>query len=139
MTTTDPPGLAARIDAITRYLPVLETAGAAGRWKGGEKDEKGVIQMPWFDYSGEVISFIRACYENDWVDSSFNSVEWQDNARRYAETTDLVAGATLETVRRLLTVHLRKDRFVEGHLAWAIENGHLAAILRRFQHIRAGL
>lgn len=139
LTTGESSALGARIDAITRYLPALETPGAAGRWEGGDESEPGVIQMPWFSYSEEVLAFIQACYENDWVDSAFNWVEWQDDALRYWDSPDLLADASPQTLQRLLTVHLRKDRFVEGHLASAIENGHLAAILHRLQHIRASL
>jgi hypothetical protein len=47
--------------------------------------------------------------------------------------------ANLLTLRKLLTVHVRKDRFVEGHLARMLECGHITAILRRLREVRAGM
>jgi hypothetical protein len=40
------------------------------------------------------------------------------------------------TLRKLLTTHVRADRFVEGHLAGVLESGHMLAILRRLKDIR---
>jgi hypothetical protein len=39
-------------------------------------------------------------------------------------------------VRKLLTTHIRADRFIEGHLAGVLENGHIVAVLRRLRTIR---
>jgi len=33
--------------------------------------------------------------------------------------------ADLETIRKLLTLHVRKERFCEGHLLGMFESGHL--------------
>jgi hypothetical protein len=38
-----------------------------------------------------------------------------------------------------LTLHIRRDRFFEGHLANMIADGHIAAILRRMAAIRTEL
>ena len=43
------------------------------------------------------------------------------------------------TLARLLTAEIRRDRFVDGQLAGAIESGHISAILRRLAGIREGL
>jgi hypothetical protein len=44
--------------------------------------------------------------------------------------------ADLLTLRKLLTLHVRGDRFVEGHLASVLESGHVTDILERMQQIR---
>lgn len=43
----------------------------------------------------------------------------------------VVRSATLDEVRKLLTLHVRQDRFVEGRLRDMIANGFIAALLRR--------
>ena len=44
-----------------------------------------------------------------------------------------MADADLMTCRRLLTVHVRRNRFVEGHLGWAFDGGYFVAVLRRIE------
>ena len=46
-----------------------------------------------------------------------------------------LASADLLTLRKLLTTHIRADRFTEGHL----ESGHITAILRQLKQIRDAL
>jgi len=47
----------------------------------------------------------------------------------------LLEEADLETLRKLLTTHVRKDRFCEGHLDYMFECGHITAILERLQQL----
>ena len=46
--------------------------------------------------------------------------------------------AGLEDLCRLLTTHVRSDRFNERHLVAMYENGHVTAILRRLQEFVRG-
>lgn len=133
------PSLASQIDAITAFLAALSTPGIAGKWEGGERGRDGVITMPWFDYSEEALAFKRACYANGWVDFTFNWTQWGTEAKRHMDDADALATIDVDTARRLITAHLRADRFNEGHLASVIESGHIAAILRRLAAIRAAL
>lgn len=60
--------------------------------------------------------------------------DWVTWARE--EGAELVQGrgvdtANLDEVRRTLTAHARKDRFMEGHLIAAIEDGRVGALVRR--------
>jgi hypothetical protein len=43
---------------------------------------------------------------------------------------------TSPTLCRLYTLHVRKDRFCEGHFAAMLANGHIAALTRRLKAIR---
>ncbi|MBI2373932.1 MAG: ADP-ribosylglycohydrolase family protein [Deltaproteobacteria bacterium] len=63
----------------------------------------------------------------------FDWPSWQDEAIRYFERPEILDGADLRTVTRLLTLHVRKDRFSEGHFAAMLDNGHVQAILRRLR------
>lgn len=44
--------------------------------------------------------------------------------------------ATLKTCIKLLTLHARKERFVDGHFASMVQSGHITAILYRLSNLR---
>src|SRR5688572_6341649 len=113
-------------------------ARVAGEWQGGDKRPDGSITMPWMEYDQHVLDFIRTCGMNGWLEP-FEWVAWQPEALNFYEDPETLQTAPLETLQKLLTLHIRKDRFVEGHLANMIEDGHIAAILRRMATIRAEL
>jgi hypothetical protein len=107
----------------------------AGEWQGGQKDADGVIHMPWFDLSADASAFVAALGKGGWI-FVFDWMSWADDARRIVETDELER-ADLLTLRRLLTLLVRRDRFVEGSLGAAFESGLVARILRRLQTIAA--
>ena len=51
----------------------------------------------------------------------------------------MVELADSEPILKLLTTHVRKERFCEGHLAAMFEDGHIVALLRRLKVIREGM
>jgi hypothetical protein len=119
-----------RIDAILKYLPLFEEQDYQyGQWVGQEG------QFPYFSFSPEVDEFIGTLYKQHMI-ISFDWRSWSAEAERYQSDPDALKVADLLTLRKLLTAHVRADRFVEGHLAKVFESGHITAILRRFQQIR---
>lgn len=120
----------AAIDALLPFLPTLES----DRFRAGEWHvEEGV--MPFFSPAEEVGRFVDALYEYGWV-VSFDWPAWRDEAERYVGSPESVAGADLNTIRKLFTTHVRQDRFCEGHLSEMIRTGHVAALLRRLRELR---
>ncbi len=73
---------------------------------------------------------MHALYESGVV-YSFDWTTWQGHAQRLTENERALARASLSTLRKLLVLHVRNDRFCEGHLAEVMESGHLVGILRR--------
>jgi hypothetical protein len=64
--------------------------------------------------------------------TSFDWPTWMTGrGRELSGHPDEIGGATLEECRRLLVAHLRRDRFVTGHLRAMIDNGEVPTILRR--------
>ena len=120
-----------RIDAILPFLEQFEEAGfSVGTWR----NEPGVL--PSFDYDEAVVEFEQILYANDWVTPKFDWGEWQDVAEEYVDSPEKIKSADVVTVQKLLTTHVRKDRFCDGHLASMFENGHIVALLRRLKDIR---
>jgi hypothetical protein len=124
-----------QIEALLAFLPVMESRHA-GEWRGGDRQPDGSITMPWFQYSEQMLAFIRACSENGWVEV-FEWPAWAEEARRLHDDPATLNTADIPTIRKLLTLHIRNDRFTEGHLAAMVEDGHLAAVVRRLEQLRA--
>lgn len=90
-------------------------------------DEDG---WPPEDFVKTVSRFMDACYKNGFV-VRFNWEDWGSVAQGYVEHPTRLKEADLSEVRRLLTWHVRQNRFAKDHLAGMIARGHILAILRR--------
>jgi hypothetical protein len=97
------------ITAILKYIPIFEAENIN---------------------PDEIYSFMQVLYDNDII-YSFDWPAWEDEAEKLYENPKALASADRDTLRKLLTVHVRKDRFCEGHLAGVIRDGHVLTILKR--------
>lgn len=122
---------ARQIDAL---LPFLDRLMAEGFTRDKSHIEPSPVTGN--DLSETVDKFEKALYKHDWVKPGFNWPQWQQEAATYVDSLEKVASADVETLRRLLTTHVRKERFCEGHLAEMVQNGHIAAILSRLRELR---
>jgi hypothetical protein len=119
-----------QLDAVLEFLPIFEKLGYVfGEWHSAEG------QFPYYSMSREVMDFVQALYDQQVV-FSFDWPSWQEEAKRYVSDPEALETADVLTLRMLLTTHIRKDRFVEGHLTSMLECGHITAILRRLEKIR---
>ena len=122
-----------RLRALAAFLPRIETPHfSPGTWKGGERQEDGAIQMPWFCSSDVVEEFVKAAYDLGWV-RDFDWPEWirTEEAILLRDDPEVLATATADQLAKLLTVIIRQDRFVEGSLGEAFECGFVGSILHR--------
>ena len=116
------------INKIIEYIPYFE-----------DKDNKFYsisktdIIYP-YNYSKEIHDFERLLYDEKII-LVFDWGEWQPEAEKIYNNPDLLENADLETLRKLLTLHIRKERFYSGHLANMIKSGHILNILRRLKEI----
>jgi ribonuclease J len=106
------------VDQVLRHLPAI-------------REQKGR-----FVESDDYVRFYEALYEAGLV-IVFDWMEWTDEAQCYVDRPELIDGADLDTVCRLLTTHVRSDRFCDNHLRTMIENGHIAAVLLRLSVLMA--
>ena len=119
-----------QMDAI---LPFLDRFTADGFTVGTWHSPPG--QFPWFEFSESVSEFQQALYDNGWI-APFDWGAWQETAREYVENPGKIESADATTIQKLLTTHIRKERFCEGHLAAMFENGHIVGLLRQVQELR---
>lgn len=117
------------MEALVAFLPLFKSRGFSfGQWQSPEG------QMPFLTYSKEAEAFLEALDEHGWIEP-FDWSAWQGRAARYVREPKRVSRARLGTLRKLLTTHVRKERFCEGHLIAMFESGHLVAILERIRAI----
>ncbi len=129
-----------QLDAVLKFLPLFERKGARFVGKPGRSTEsKGVVTIELPENSRDVDRFQSAAYENHLVVTNWDWGKWQSTAEGYYKTPSRLKRASLLTVRRLLTVHLRKEHFCSGHLVDMLEQGHIQAILRRLGELRTQL
>jgi hypothetical protein len=118
------------MDAILPYLDRFTVEGfSVGTWHSPPR------QFPRFDFSDSVTEFQQALCDHGWI-KPFDWGEWQDTAWAYVEDSAKVESADTETIQKLFTTHVCKERFSEGHLAAMFENGHMVGLLRRLRQLR---
>lgn len=127
---------AKNFEAVLEFMPVLERLmpNQVVRWQGGERKEDGSITLGFPVYEPNVEGFIKSLYDHGFI-QRFNWSDWQSEAYRYVENPELVLSADLETCIKLLTTHIRKERFCEGHLADMLSSGHIRGVLRRIRQL----
>jgi hypothetical protein len=119
-----------QIDAILAFLPEFERNDFVA-----SRVEIRPGCFPFHVYAEEVEQFLSALYENGFV-SRFKWSDWQEEARQYFAQPELLRTADIQVIRKLITLHVRKERFCEGHLSVMIKSGHIAALLRRLKELR---
>ena len=124
----------AGMEEVIAVLPIFEAIAPDefARLIGSSEVTGEIPVMGHLEYHLEVYKFMDACYENGMV-LSFDWGAWSDEALRYMKDSRLVMSASLNTCMKLLTTHLRAERFCDGHLEGVLRSGHITAILRRLQ------
>jgi hypothetical protein len=124
----------AGLRVLADYAETFEPHGPIGRWRGGQADAAGVIQMPWYEYKAEVDRFVADMYAAKLV----RPVDWMSwagtpAAQRLISDPTAIGGATQDDLIFLLTTIVRGERFSDGEIAGAYERGTLLAIAERAQ------
>lgn len=119
------------LDRVLSYLPVFE------RQPSDLYEVDVAISMldPYF-YAAEVNQFIQTLYQDGFI-TPFDWTDWQQEAEAFMRHPERVQATDLETIQKLLTTHVRAERFNSGHLAHTIQTGHILVILNRLAEIRA--
>jgi len=117
------------IDMLLEFLPYFKK-----RENTFYKIDKEDIFYP-YNYSLEVQKFFNILrHEN--IIYPFDWVNWQNEAVKYFDNPCLLDDAGIKILKKLFTLHLRKERFCSGHFAEIIKSGHLVKMLERLKEIR---
>jgi hypothetical protein len=102
----------------------------AGVWSQS-KVEDGALTLPFWTPSPVVERFLAGLNERGLI-VNFDWPRWW-HGRGLARDPARIGHAGARTCLKLLTLHVRADRFTEGHLAAMFESGQIVAILRRLK------
>ena len=99
----------------------------------GDGSDESPLNVYW-SYSPRVFEFQSDLYELGFA-VDFDWGEWQAEAERLTVTPGALDDVDIVTLMKLLTVHSRTERYSEGHLASALEEGWIVAILERLRNL----
>jgi len=119
-------------NAVLEYLPYFKD-----KTNSFYTIEKGNFYDP-FRYSSKVYQFLGVLHKHNFI-VVFDHSGWQTEALKYIEDPELIESADILIIRKLLTLHVRKERFCSGHLAAAVDTGHLVKILERLEGLKTNL
>lgn len=131
---TDEQTLEQRLRALAALLPRLEAKDAAqefGQWVSSRQSKPGVWSMPYVE-DGQLERAFREAAAG-WLRPGFNWPAWAatDDARAMRRDPERLARATPDDIAHLITALIRSNRFNEGLLLDALQEGLLARIARR--------
>lgn len=129
------------VDNVVSFMPVLSSIPEEdiARWPEAKKKD-GVLVLGGLEpeYHPSVMELRKSFYDNHFI-QPFDWPRWQSTAVKIFNEPSRLSKATLKTCVKLITLHVRKDRFVGGHLGEMVRCGHIAAILRRLAELRKSL
>jgi hypothetical protein len=95
------------------------------------------VSMDPYRYSEEIEKFIDLLYSESFIMAGFDWPSWQEEAVKYFEDKSLIESADLETICKLLTTFIRKDRFSSGTVAELIDQDVFLHILKRLDQLQS--
>lgn len=127
----DEPPTREDLDAVLWHLPRLREQVEARA-----ADPEAADGLYPAKFSAAVRKVVEALFQHRFM-FPFNYQPWMDEARKLEEDRELLSKADLETLRKLVVVHWRRDYWDYDHTHWEsiAASGHLVAILDRLQEI----
>jgi hypothetical protein len=121
------------INTLVSYLPRLYEEGfePIARWEGGEKNDQGVVQMPYPIYDPLVEEFMRTTASEGWMDYGYRP----EQAYMLLKDDQAIARANLNEIKSMLTFIVRGERFSDGHWGSMISQGYVQKVLRRLAEL----
>lgn len=111
----------ANVREILTYRPMLETMNLLS----DVPPRKQVVDM--------LIAFDRL----EFVKKGFDYDAWlKEKSEDFATDLNALESADFETIRNLITAHLRIDRFVGGHLDALLAKGYFHKVLQRINELK---
>ena len=112
-------------EAVLAYRGLLDGAAIL---KGYEEEIQETGTCP------PVNAFVRMLYDNNWLINT-RWQGWADETTAFFEKPSLLCVAETETIRRILTVHVRIDRMMPGEIADIINKGYMLSIVNRIEEL----
>lgn len=129
----EPDPLDVRLRRLAGFVAVLESPGFVAATYVRPESEPGVWTMSYPRYHPEVDRLVALAYEDGWVRGEFDWGAWGKTPEALAlrDDPEALASATPDQLAKLIAVVVRQERFCEGTLAAAFEEGLVLGIVRR--------
>jgi hypothetical protein len=122
-----------RIDELLRFLAYFQSQVNEFYALTEPKDlPDGSFSSPFYEYSPEVLEFWSLAQQTCWCDPNYT----QKSIDTLIDDDNFVACADIDQIRSILTWADRGERFSEGLWAKMIDNGKIAAVLKRLETLR---
>ncbi len=128
-----------RLRALAAFLAVFDSPDFVfGRWEQPAAESDGTGYFPQFVLSPQAEAFLAEVGRGGWIIDGFDWKAWNATPEAVGlRRGDGFDRATPIALARLLTALVRQDRFVEGTLAEAHEDGLLRRIVDRAASLAA--
>jgi hypothetical protein len=103
-----------------------------------EQDGNNLVLAMHGEYHPLVEEFLQALYRHKFI-RNYDWGKWTPQAEAIYKDQRRLDRATMTTCLKLLTLHARRDRFVEGHFAAMLTSGHIIAVLKRMEELGRGI
>jgi hypothetical protein len=127
-----------RLEALAKYLPIFTAPSFSFGEAVPPKQHGDGIEKGWMRYGPEAQAFLQDAYDYGWVQGT-EWMKWMrtEEAQALAREPARMAVASIDELAKVLTVSLRRDRFMEGSLAADFESGLIARVVRRAHELSA--
>jgi hypothetical protein len=119
------------IDTLLGYLPYFSSKRA--RFGQPMRIDHGCTTFSSLTKKSQ--RFCNACYTHHFV-QPFDWHAWSREHERLVFNGDAIEELCLADIGRLLTTHLRGDRYCDQHLLGVMRSGQMRRILKRLQQLR---
>jgi hypothetical protein len=102
--------------------------------EGDDKDEDGVIRMPFHVYDKRLEDFIQEVYETDLINHNYLEVLEKHFPKR-CNIAYFIDGADFELLTAILTFYIRQERFIDGLWGTAIQQKVFYKALLRLKQL----
>ena len=121
------------LEELIALIPEMESYH--GSW--GEHDitsDGNTVFLGAYKFS-DITGMVHSCIHSSGLIYPFDWKNWQEEAARISGDPELIAQIDLLEIRKLLSLHVRMDRFCEGHFAAMCEAGVILLILKRLKSL----
>lgn len=130
------------LEAILAFIPRLQeiipdkvVIESPGRVL--EQDGNNLVLAMHGNYHPLVEEFQQALYRHRFI-RDYDWGKWTPQAKAIYNDQKRLGRASMTSCLKLLTLHARKDRFVDGHFAAMLTSGHIIAVLKRMEQLGRG-
>ena len=117
---------------LLSLIPDIENTSKFGSWAGGDKDERGYIQLPYSVPEPIVLQFLDIVYSIPII-IGFDWGAWDEGRNMAHDENFDFDNINLPTKCKLITAVVRNDRFCEGALVSAFDSGLVLRILKSIE------